>query len=105
MKLPTLRKIYVGIFPTRIWIERHLTVNEQSHLENPKNFKDQGWLMSVRRRSSGLKASMSYAHQANIERYEKLLKTELTDLERDFIQRRLEEEKQSLTQLSMSDVA
>ena len=61
--------------------------------------------MSVRQRSSGLEASMSYAHKANIERYGKLLKTELTDLERNFIQQRLEEEQRSLAQLSMSDVA
>jgi hypothetical protein len=61
--------------------------------------------MSVRQRLFGLEASMSYAHKANIERYEKLLRSELTDLERNFIQRRLEEEQRSLTELSMSDVA
>jgi hypothetical protein len=34
--------------------------------------------------------------ERNIERYEKLLKSHLTDMERDFIERRLSEERQAL---------
>lgn len=40
------------------------------------------------------------AHRSNIRRYRRLLKTKLTDLERDFISRRLEEEEQALQALS-----
>ncbi|MBR1153956.1 hypothetical protein [Bradyrhizobium sp. JYMT SZCCT0428] len=40
------------------------------------------------------------AHRNNIHRYRRLLKTELSDLERDFILRRLEEEEGSFNQLS-----
>ena len=61
--------------------------------------------MSIQQRPSELKAAMSFAHRANIERYERLLRTTLTDHERAFIQRRLEEEQRVLTQLSQSDVA
>ena len=32
-------------------------------------------------------------HQTNIDRYENMLKTELTDLEREFVQKRLSEER------------
>jgi hypothetical protein len=32
-------------------------------------------------------------HQKNIDRYEDMLKTELTDLERQFVQKRLSEER------------
>lgn len=41
-------------------------------------------------------ALTSFVCQQNIERYERLLKTELTDLERAFVERRLAEEKQAL---------
>jgi hypothetical protein len=34
-----------------------------------------------------------FAHRANIEKYRRLLKTHLTDIEREFIERRLGEEK------------
>jgi len=40
------------------------------------------------------------AHRNNIHRYRRLLKTRLSDLERDFILRRLEEEEGSFNQLS-----
>jgi hypothetical protein len=39
------------------------------------------------------------AHQENIDRYYRLLKTQLTDIERDFIERRICEEKDTLRQL------
>ena len=41
----------------------------------------------------------AFAHQANIERYRKLLRTYLTDNERSFVQRRLAEEQTALRQL------
>jgi hypothetical protein len=34
-----------------------------------------------------------WTHEANIERYGKILRSNLTDLERRFVERRLEEEK------------
>ena len=49
--------------------------------------------------------SFSFAHRANIERYEKLLRGPLTDHERAYIERRLEEERLALAQLSASQVA
>ena len=45
------------------------------------------------------KAASLFAHRMNIERYEKLLKSYLTDHERAFVQRRLEEERQLLLNL------
>ena len=44
-------------------------------------------------------ATQSFAHQKNIERYRKLLRTYLTDNERLFVQRRLAEEQAALRQL------
>ena len=41
-----------------------------------------------------------WAHQANIERYRKIIKTHLTENERQFIERRLAEEQQSLRQVT-----
>jgi hypothetical protein len=45
---------------------------------------------------AGLSDMSKFAFERNIERYEKLLKSDLTDMERDFIERRLSEEKQAL---------
>jgi hypothetical protein len=42
------------------------------------------------------------AHRNNIRRYRRLLRTHLTDLERQFIERRLEEERQALRKLVVS---
>ena len=43
------------------------------------------------------KAALSkFVCQQNIERYQRLLRTELTELERDFVKKRLGEEKQAL---------
>jgi hypothetical protein len=39
------------------------------------------------------------AHRANIERYRKILQTQLTDLERDYVTRRLAEERRALRDL------
>ena len=41
-----------------------------------------------------------WAHQANIERYRKIIKTHLTEVERQFIERRLAEEQQALRQIA-----
>jgi len=49
-------------------------------------------------------ATQSFAHQKNIERYRKLLRTYLTDIERLFVQRRLAEEQAALRHLGMADV-
>jgi hypothetical protein len=40
------------------------------------------------------------AHRNNISRYRRLLKTELSDIERQFIVRRMEEEKSAMEKLS-----
>jgi hypothetical protein len=39
------------------------------------------------------------SHQTNIDRYENMLKTELSDVERQFVQRRLSEERFTIAQL------
>lgn len=39
------------------------------------------------------------AHRGNIRRYRRLLRTHLTELERTFVARRLDEEKAALTEL------
>jgi hypothetical protein len=39
-----------------------------------------------------------WAHRANIERYRKILRTHLTETERQFIEKRLTEEQQALRQ-------
>ena len=44
------------------------------------------------------------AHQNNINRYRRLLGTELTDLERRFIERRLSEERSAMKSLTASTV-
>jgi hypothetical protein len=41
-------------------------------------------------------------HRNNIDRYKRLLKTDLSDLERQFIERRLNEEASSLEKLAAS---
>jgi len=40
------------------------------------------------------------AHRDNIHRYRRLLATQLTDLERDYVERRLKEEQAAMTALS-----
>lgn len=52
---------------------------------------------------SQLETSLLFAHQGNIVRYKKLLHTYLTDHERVFIRRRLEEERESIAQLGSVD--
>ena len=52
-----------------------------------------------------LRQKATSAHRANIERYERLLQTQLTDHERAFIQRRLDEERRALALLYATDVA
>ena len=56
-------------------------------------------MMAQRKAVPQLEASLQFAHRANILRYEKLLQTYLTDPERAFIRRRLEEERQAIAQL------
>jgi hypothetical protein len=53
-----------------------------------------------RRDDSDLRAASIRAHRNNIRRYNRLLATELTDLERGFIQRRIAEEKDALRRLA-----
>jgi len=43
-------------------------------------------------------------HRNNIGRYRRLLRTKLTDLERDFVLKRIKEEEQALQALAESDV-
>ena len=46
--------------------------------------------------------SLMRAHRNNIARYRKLLKTNLTDLERQFVERRVAEEQSSLEKIAAS---
>lgn len=48
--------------------------------------------------SSDFNNASEYAHRKNIERYQRLLKTYLSDIEREFIERRIDEEKKALRQ-------
>lgn len=50
-----------------------------------------------------VETAQAFIVRMNIERYEKLLKTPLTDRERAFIQRRLDEEKTALWQIAGMD--
>jgi len=55
--------------------------------------------MSAQPFTSGVEASLSFAHRMNIERYKKLLASNLTDVEREFVKRRLAEEEVDLRHL------
>ena len=44
--------------------------------------------------------TIQFAHRANIERYRKLLRTDLTDEERKFLETRLAEEQATLRQMT-----
>jgi hypothetical protein len=48
------------------------------------------------------KLSLMRAHRNNIARYRKLLKTSLTDLERQFVERRLAEEQSAIEEIAAS---
>ena len=54
---------------------------------------------------SQMEQSFDFAHRSNIERYKRLLQTHLTQHERAFIQRRLDEERRALTLLNATHVA
>jgi hypothetical protein len=49
--------------------------------------------------ASQIESSLMFAHRTNIQRYQNLLGTDLSDDERLFVQRRLAEEKLALRQL------
>jgi hypothetical protein len=46
-----------------------------------------------------LESTLRWAHQANLERYRRLLETHLTDNERQFVERRMAEEREALRQV------
>lgn len=50
--------------------------------------------------TSDLNKALRSAHRANIDRYRRLLQTQLTDNERRFVERRIAEEQQDLQRLS-----
>jgi hypothetical protein len=45
-------------------------------------------------------STLRWAHEANIQRYQRLLETFLTDNERRFVERRIAEEQQALRQVA-----
>ena len=49
---------------------------------------------------SDLNNALLSAHRANLDRYRRLLRTYLTDSERQFVERRIAEERQALQQLA-----
>jgi hypothetical protein len=53
--------------------------------------------------ASGLESALRAAHRANIDRYRRLLKTDLTDIERQFVRRRLAEEQEALRQIAKTN--
>lgn len=48
-----------------------------------------------------MKNALVFAHRANIDRYQRLLKTHLTVTERNFIERRLSEEEEELLEIAV----
>ncbi len=50
--------------------------------------------------TAALRSTLRWVHQANIERYGRILRTNLTDDERRFVQRRLAEEREALKQMA-----
>jgi len=54
---------------------------------------------SARRSLTGISASLAFFHKANIERYRKLLTTDLTSDERKIAERRLADEEAALSSL------
>lgn len=54
------------------------------------------------RREAGLRAASMRAHRDNIRRYKRILKTDLTDLERQFVVRRLAEEQSAIRNLAQA---
>lgn len=51
---------------------------------------------------SDVKHALVFAHRTNIDRYRRLMKTHLTVNERQFIERRLDEEEQALMDIVQS---
>jgi hypothetical protein len=47
-----------------------------------------------------LESTLRWAHQANLARYRRLLATHLTDNERQFVERRIAEEREALRQVA-----
>ena len=58
---------------------------------------------SGKRSISDMEATFLFAHQTNIEKYKKILATDLPDHERRFVQRRLAEEQADLQQFTRLD--
>ncbi len=50
--------------------------------------------------SAALESTLRWTHEANIERYGRILQTHLTDDERRFVERRLAEEREALHQMA-----
>ena len=50
--------------------------------------------------TSDLVSTLRWAHEANIQRYQRLLETFLTDNERRFVERRIAEEREALRQVA-----
>lgn len=61
--------------------------------------KAKGWSSM----SSDFNNALEYAHRKNMERYQRLLKTYLADVERRFIEQRLAEERAALQKISEKD--
>jgi hypothetical protein len=51
---------------------------------------------SAKRSLTGISASLAFFHKTNIERYKKLLATDLTNAEREIAERRLADEEAAL---------
>lgn len=47
-----------------------------------------------------MQKAMVFAHRVNIDKYHRLLKTKLSEIEREFIERRLDEEEQELLEIA-----
>lgn len=63
----------------------------------------QGNVTSGKRSISDMEATFLFVHQTNIEKFKKILATDLTDHERRFVQRRLAEAQADLQQFTRLD--
>jgi hypothetical protein len=61
-----------------------------------------GWLIRLREVRGDEKFALLRAYRNNITRYRRLLKTELTEYERQFIERRMSEERSAMEKLAAS---
>jgi hypothetical protein len=74
----------------------HIDANSQSAIAQV------AYHLARLRRQANLRAASMRAHRANIRRYKRILQTDLTELERQFVVRRLAEERAAIQNLAQA---